>query len=89
MRGGSKMLDWKQCGKMVHHHCGYPLWVRAMEQFGSVGDEPVVAAEGTGDVVVEYRDPSVGDGLMVSVCPGCRGSLRLWWESGGKRVVSS
>ncbi len=83
------MSEWQERGKMVHHRCGYPLWVRMMDQFEAVGDGSVVAAEGVGDVVVEYRDPSVGNGPMVYICPRCRSVLQLWWESGGKQVVSS
>ncbi len=80
------MEGWQAQGKMVHHSCGYPLWVRVAHQFEGRGDGSVVSVVGRGDVVVEYRDLSQGDGLMVWMCPKCSGALSLWWDSNGQWV---
>ena len=69
------MVDWQAQGKTIHHKCGYPLWVRVAHQFEGVRDGSVVSVVGRGDVVVEYRDLSQGDGLMVWMCPECYGAL--------------
>ncbi len=80
------MQDWQAQGKTVHHTCGYPLWVRVAHQFEGVRDGSVVSVVGRGDVLVEYRDLSKGDGLMVWMCPECYGVLPLWWDSNGPWV---
>lgn len=80
------MMNWQVQGKTIHHRCGYPLWVRVAHQFEGVGDGSVVSVEGRGDVLVEYRDLSQADGLVVWMCPECYGALPLWWDSGGRWV---
>ncbi len=64
----------EQGGKLVHHRCGYGLWVVVLERFNGV-------------TVVSYRDQGP-QGLIVSVCPGCGGVLKLWWEMPGQVVAT-
>jgi hypothetical protein len=61
-------------GKWVHHRCGYALWVVVLERFN-------------GATVVNYRDGG-SHGLLVSLCPGCGGVLKLWWEVPGQAVAT-
>jgi hypothetical protein len=63
-----------QGGKLVHHRCGYPLWVVVLERFN-------------GATVVSYRDQSPL-GLLVFMCPRCGGALQLWWEVPGQVVAT-
>jgi hypothetical protein len=81
------MQGWQACGKVVHHRCGMTLWVRAMYQGVEDGSGNIAPYGGSGDVLVEYR--TCVDGMIVYLCPGCDGPLRLWWDAGGRRVETA
>ncbi|GLV57525.1 hypothetical protein KDH_43610 [Dictyobacter sp. S3.2.2.5] len=64
-------------GKWMRHACGYRLWSFVL---GVIG----------GQVVVNYRDGGRDvPGLVVACCPGCGGSLQLWWDDPTGQVVAA
>lgn len=74
-------------GKLVHHRCGYPLWVRATHQFPADWSQRLgVVSSSEGDVLVEYRNGSAL-GIVVFICPDCYEPLQLWWDSQGRNVA--
>ena len=67
-------------GKLVHHRCGYALWMQVIGQ-----------AEWAERVMVEYRDGYSKTGsLPLYACPECGKRLKLWWQvsqSGGQDTM--